>query len=131
MSDAPETEVLLWDIEVLDTEGPRRFGALDVEMLDAETRFAVLGAAGDWPYLHIATDDDTRLITELCLVDAGAASLSPDTPARVPQEGAWLRVAAPAKVRVVGARDILSREQLAEILGGHGPPPVKTTTGNS
>ena len=129
MSSIEKPKVLLWNLEVWSAEdGPLRFDPLAVEKLEAESRFAVSGAVDEaWPYLYVVEEDETRLITVLAVVDAAAAGLVIGAAARVPSAGVWLSLAAAGLPRVVASPSLLTRDEIALLLGGHSPPPSPTT----
>ena len=129
MSSIEKPKVLLWTLEIWNEEdGPATFDPLAIERLEAESRFAVSGTVDeDWPYLYVVEEDETRLITVLAVVDAAAAGLAAGQVARVPQAGVWLSLAAAGLPRVVASPSLLTRDELALLLGGHSPPPSPTT----
>ena len=132
MASDDKPKIMLWDVELWENWSARVSSMLSVETLDPETRFALIGSVGSYPYIHIAEDDeDTRLVTVLAVIASDEGELPSDAVTRFPQAGMWLSTVNRGIPRVVGASRLLTRVELAEVLGGHAPPPSPTTTKSS
>lgn len=131
MTSDDKPKIMLWDVELWEDWSARVSSMLSVEMLAPETMFALIGNVGSYPYIHIAEDDDTRLVTVLAVIVSDEAELPSDAVTRFPAAGMWLSTVNRGMPRVVGASRLLTRAEVAEVLGGHAPPPSPTTTKSS
>ena len=120
--------MLEWNVETLEDGVPKTYTAFEVEMWEADARFAVIGPIAEWKNLYIVQADVDRRVTVLMEVDVQEASLARAADVRVPSSGAWLWTSVAGNIRVVGSMKPLSRAEIAEAVGGHNPPPTGTTT---
>ena len=101
MASDDNPEIMLWDVELWEEGSAVVYPMLSIEILDPETRFALIGSVGSYPYIHIAEDDDTRLVTVLAVIDASEGELSSDAVTRFPGAGMWLSTVNRGMPRVV------------------------------
>lgn len=93
----------------------------------AGTMIAVQGESDRNAYVYLAVIAEHSRVVHVYPENGEAVWVEAGVTTRIPSEKGWFTVPAAGKVRVVSALRPLSREEIAEGLGGR-EPPVKVST---
>lgn len=129
----PKYEKLEWTLELLTPSGVKALPLSQVERVGAQTYFAVRGQLTTaMPILYVLSlGDDAKYVRVVLMAQAGKLTPSPEGEVRLPQAGAFLVPQVASSIHVLAVERVLSREDLASLIGGREPPPDPTTADNT
>jgi hypothetical protein len=125
----PKYEKLQWTLEVLTRSEVKAFPLTQVEKVGAHAYFAVRGRLTTaMPILYVLSlGDDAKYVRVALMAQVSKLSPAADGEVRLPQAGAFLVSQASGPIHVLAVERVLSREELASLIGGREPPPDPTT----
>ena len=127
----PRYEKLQWTLEVLTRTGDVSYGPQGIEKVGANTYFAVRGQLSTTlPILYVLRVGDENSIVRIALM-AHVPKLAPSSGSevRLPQAGAYLVSQTPGSIIVLATERVLTREELAKLVGGRSRHRIATQTG--
>ena len=100
-----------------------------MERVGAHAYFAVRGRLPkDMPILYVLSlGDDAKYVRVSLMAQMSELSSKASGEVRLPQDGAFLVSQASGPIHVLAVERVLSREELASLIGGREPPPDPTT----
>jgi hypothetical protein len=124
----PRYEKLQWTLEVLTRTGDVSYGPEGIEKVGASTYFAVRGTLSTaLPILYVLrVGDGTNIVRIALMAHVPKLTPSPGNEVRLPQTGAYLLSQTPGSIHVLATERVLTREELAKLVGGREPPPDPT-----
>lgn len=122
-------EKLQWTLEVLTRSEIKSFPLTQVEKLGAQSYFAVRGRLPQsLPILYVlSVGEDAKYVRVALMAQVSQLSPTAAGEVRLPQAGAFLVSPAAGPLHVLAVERVLSREELASLVGGREPPPDPTT----
>jgi len=127
----PKYEKLQWTLEILTRSEVKAFPITQVERVGAHSYFAVRGRLTTaMPILYVLSLGDDSKYVRVALM-AQVSKLTAEGEVRLPQDGAFLVSQASGSIHVLAVERVLSREELASLVGGREPPPDPTTDDNT
>jgi hypothetical protein len=125
----PNYEKLQWTLEILTRSEVKTFPLIQVERVGAHAYFAVRGRlTTTMPILYVLSlGDDAKYVRVALMAQVSKLAPSAEGEVRLPQAGAFLVSQAPGAIHVLAVERVLSREELASLIGGREPPPDPTT----
>ncbi len=125
----PKYEKLQWTLEVLTRSDVKTFPLSQVERVGANAYFAVRGRLTTaMPILYVLSlGDDSKYVRVALMAQVSKLSPTAAGEVRLPQDGAFLVSQMSGSIHVLAVERVLSREELASLVGGREPPPDPTT----
>jgi hypothetical protein len=125
----PKYEKLQWTLGVLSRSGVKELPIIQVERVGAHSYFAVRGQLPkDLPIIYVLSlGDDAKYVRVALMAQVSQLSVTPGGEVRLPQDGAFLVAQASGPIHVLAVERVLTREELASLIGGREPPPDPTT----
>lgn len=122
-------EKLQWTLEVLTRSEVKSIPILQVERIGANAYFAVRGQLPTaLPILYVLSlGDDAKYVRVELMAQVSQLQPTAGGEVRLPQAGAFLVSKASGPIHVLAVERVLSREELASLIGGREPPPDPTT----
>jgi hypothetical protein len=125
----PKYEKLQWTLEVLTRSEVKAFPLIQVERIGAQAYFAVRGRLTTaMPILYVLSlGDDAKYVRVALMAQVSKLFPTAEGEVRLPQDGAFLVSQMSGAIHVLAVERVLSREELASLIGGREPPPDPTT----
>ncbi|HVG61676.1 MAG TPA: hypothetical protein VNA24_24155 [Hyalangium sp.] len=125
----PKYEKLQWTLEVRIRSEVKAYPITQVERVGAHSYFAVRGQLPtSMPILYVLSlGDDAKYVRVALMAQVSKLSHTAAGEVRLPQDGAFLASQVSGPIFVLAVERVLTREELASLIGGREPPPDPTT----